>query len=315
MKRLVAIIVGIVLLSIPAGVTHAARASNRIGVSCLPIKSGPITARCYPPGQKQAAERLVASNLVDPIRIVRHVAHIRLKQLVVLTAESAADAKPVSYALFYVFGAVPVDGSGFLLPSAISPTYVVVSEFVGPAPLIHARSPLGRGVGPLTLFRLSPDDAARAWTFDGPLPGRKLTLRIVSNSSEEATQTIAAKIMRQSTASVPPTAVPSLAFATHSGFQSTVVGRDWSRGKLLVVTVQEPRTEQRVALRPTRSGEFMVGINNVDFCGGFTVEVRDQSGHQATLNSQQRACPPQLTEPTPTLTVLAGTLLMPPTRR
>jgi len=105
---------------------------------------------------------------------------------------------------------------------------------------------------------------------------------------------------------------PTLRFIVKAGYRISLAGKGWAPTARVTVTARAGGLRS-VQLRPTSQGRFIVGITNIDLCGGSSYAAYDLAGHVATLRGPALMCPNRLPEPDPTLTVLKGRALHPHT--
>lgn len=103
---------------------------------------------------------------------------------------------------------------------------------------------------------------------------------------------------------------PTLRFVAKAGYRISLAGKGWAPTARVTVTARAGGLRS-VQLMATSQGRFIVGITNIDLCGGSSYAAHDLAGHVATLRGPALMCPNRLPEPDPTLTVLKGRTLHP----
>lgn len=104
---------------------------------------------------------------------------------------------------------------------------------------------------------------------------------------------------------------PALQLTHVSGHGLGVTGRRWGAGTHVTFTVHSGATRQQIQVQTTRTGVFVVGIDNVDLCTAYVFQARDSGGRVATLRTPQKGCPVRAGLPAPVLVVLKGKLIAP----
>lgn len=103
-----------------------------------------------------------------------------------------------------------------------------------------------------------------------------------------------------------------LHFATAPGYRLAAAGKGWPGSDPLTFTLRTGNVARQIVLRTTPAGTFMVAMMNVNVCAGIAITARDGAGRHATLIGPHLACPTPRVVPVPTLKVLHGSLLPPP---
>lgn len=125
---------------------------------------------------------------------------------------------------------------------------------------------------------------------------------------------LAASVLGLASLALPRTAwaassKPALHLARVSGHTLGIAGRRWGARAHVTFTVQSGAAHQEIQVQTTRTGVFLVGIDNVDRCGAYVFQARDSRGRVATLRTAQKGCPASAGLPAPVLVVLKGKLM------
>ena len=153
-------------------------------VECVPLVSfhgGMVN--CYRTVHLAAAERRLPVRPVNPVAAVRRVLHVGLTQALVLSGMGSAAPGP-AIAVVYVFG-TPEPACHLLRRGSCRSSYISVDEIVGHIAVV------GVQVADDTRGVLGP------WHLYANIPGRNLSLSIVSNAARRPVLEIARRILQQ----------------------------------------------------------------------------------------------------------------------